>query len=59
MLEKEAMAVTERFPLFLKGKEFVWQTDHQPLEKLFHEDLPLRLLESTDGQEIYKHIDIQ
>ena len=32
VLEKEAMAfhwaVTERFPLFLKGKEFVWQTDH-------------------------------
>ena len=51
VLEKESMAffwaVTEKFSLYLKGRDFIWQTDHQPLEKLFHPDTPLSKIASA------------
>ena len=51
VLEKEAMAffwsVTEKFSLYLKGRDFVWQTDHKPLETLLHPESALSKIASA------------
>ena len=51
VLEKEAMAffwaVTEKFSLYLKGRHFVWQTDHKPLETLLHPEASLSKIASA------------
>ena len=58
VLEKEAMAffwaVTEKFSLYLKGRHFVWQTDHKPLETLLHPEASLSKIPHAfiDGQEL-------
>ena len=50
-LEKEAMsffwATTKKFSLYLKGRHFIWQTDHQPLEKLLHPETALSKIASA------------